>query len=50
MLVKKEKKVVLTPFSDFVRNAKSREKKRIYAKVLEEAINKQNEIIAKVAN
>lgn len=34
-------------FSDFIRNAKSGEKKRVYKRVLIEASRKQNEVIAK---
>lgn len=33
------------PFADFIRNAKSEEKKRVYSEVLIEATKKQNEII-----
>ncbi|NMZ78512.1 MULTISPECIES: hypothetical protein [Pseudomonas] len=31
-----------SPFADFIRNAKSRQKKRIYSEVLEEATKQQN--------
>ncbi|WP_369744010.1 hypothetical protein AB8S08_05320 [Pseudidiomarina sp. PP-1MA] len=31
--------------SEFVRNAKSREKKRVYARVIDKAIEAQNEVI-----
>ena len=34
-------------FSDFIRNAKAGEKKRVYKRVLIEASRKQNEVIAK---
>lgn len=34
-----------TPFSDFIRNAKSAEKKRVYARVLKKAAEKQNKVI-----
>lgn len=37
-----------TPFADFFRTAPSRQKKRVYAQVLEEATNKQKEQIARV--
>jgi hypothetical protein len=36
-----------TPFSDFFRNASSREKKRIYAGVLKRATERQENIIQK---
>lgn len=36
-----------TPFSDFIRNASSREKKRVYADVLKKATDRQLEIISK---
>lgn len=48
MSIHKEKKAVLTPFADFVINAKSREKKRIYKRVLEAATKKQNELIGRI--
>lgn len=38
------------PFAEFIRNAKSDEKKRIYSAVLTEATKRQNEIIAQVKN
>ncbi|WP_323150390.1 hypothetical protein, partial [Pseudomonas oryzihabitans] len=38
------------PFAEFIRNAKSDEKKRIYSVVLTEATKRQNEIIAQVKN
>jgi hypothetical protein len=37
-----------TAFSDFIRNAPSAEKKRIYSKVLRRASESQNEVIARV--
>ncbi|KPY35460.1 MULTISPECIES: hypothetical protein [Pseudomonas syringae group] len=37
-------------FAEFIRNAKSDEKKRIYSAVLTEATKRQNEIIAQVKN
>lgn len=39
------KKVASTPFSDFIRNASSGEKKRVYADVLEKATQRQREQI-----
>lgn len=35
-----------TAFSDFIRNASSRQKKRVYATVLEKSTDKQNELLA----
>lgn len=46
-----KKKVVAdvsSPFSDFIRNASSREKKRIYADVLEKAAEMQNNVVKRV--
>lgn len=40
-------KVVSTPFSDFIRNASSREKKRVYARVLDGASKRQRKLIEK---
>jgi hypothetical protein len=34
-----------SPFADFIRNAKSEEKKRVYGEVLIEATKKQNEVM-----
>ncbi|MGU9853086.1 hypothetical protein ACU680_20135 [Pseudomonas koreensis] len=34
-----------SPFADFIRNAKSEEKKRIYSEVLSEATKKQNQLM-----
>ncbi|MDI2144113.1 MULTISPECIES: hypothetical protein [unclassified Pseudomonas] len=34
-----------SPFADFIRNAKSEEKKRVYSEVLTEATKKQNEVM-----
>ncbi|WLH36998.1 hypothetical protein PSH79_06805 [Pseudomonas sp. FP2196] len=34
-----------SPFADFIRNAKSEEKKRVYSEVLIEATKKQNEVV-----
>lgn len=39
------KTVKSTPFSDFIRDAKSAEKKRVYAEVLEKATERQNAVI-----
>jgi hypothetical protein len=37
-----------TPFSEFIRNASSEQKKRVYSKVLKRASEQQNEILARV--
>jgi len=42
----KLKIVASTPFSDFIRNASSAEKKRVYAKVMKKATEHQNRILA----
>ncbi len=34
-----------SPFADFIRNAKSEEKKRVYNTVLTEATKRQNEVL-----
>jgi hypothetical protein len=39
-----------TPFSDFIRNAPSREKKKVYATVLRRASESQNKVIERVRN
>lgn len=46
-LFKKTKRVESTPFSDFIRNAKAAEKKRVYTVVLEKATERQNALILK---
>jgi hypothetical protein len=46
-LFKKPKLVESTPFSDFIRNAKAAEKKRVYTAVLERATERQNAFIRK---
>lgn len=40
-LIRSQPKVASTAFSDFIRNASSKEKKRVYAKVLEGASERQ---------
>jgi len=40
-------KVKTTPFSDFIRNASSREKKRVYSLVLKKASKRQNDLVEK---
>jgi len=47
LMITKRRKVKSTAFSDFVRNASSREKRKFFAKVIEEATQKQKEVIAK---
>ena len=46
---RKPKAVASTPFSEFIRNASSREKKRVYKLVLEKASESQNRILAQAA-
>ena len=36
----------VTPFSEFIRNASSAEKKRVYKRVLEKASESQNRVLA----
>ena len=36
-----------SPFADFIRNAKSKEKKRVYTEVLTEATKQQNLVMIK---
>jgi len=45
----KPKAVTSTPFSEFIRNASSAEKKRIYKRVLEKAAESQNRVLARAA-
>lgn len=46
MLWKPKKKLLpSTPFSEFIRNASSREKKKIYLDVLKKASDSQREVI-----
>ena len=47
-LFSKPKPVVSTRFSDFIRNASSEEKKRVYTEVLKKASDRQNALV--VAN
>ena len=44
---KSAKKMKTTPFSDFIRNASSREKKRVYSHVLNNASKRQNDVVEK---
>ncbi len=48
-LKRKTKTVASTPFSEFIRNASSAEKKRVYKRVLEKASESQNLVLAKTA-
>lgn len=41
----KVKCVVSTPFSDFIRNASSAEKKRVYTAVMKKAMARQNAML-----
>lgn len=47
---RKPKVIDSTPFSDFIRNASSAEKKRVYKRVLEKASESQNRVLARGAN
>jgi len=46
MLSSKREKVDSTPFSDFVRNASSREKRKFFDKVIRESVEEQRKMIA----
>lgn len=46
-MITKRRKVKSTAFSDFVRNASFREKRKFFTKIIEEATQKQKEVIAK---
>ena len=49
MFFKRKLKVVAsTPFSEFIRNASSAEKKRVYKQVLEKATERQNQVLARI--
>ena len=45
----KPKLLSSTPFSDFIRNASSAEKKRVYKQVLKKATERQNRLLARAA-
>lgn len=45
MTLFKPKRVSSTPFSEFIRNAPSQEKKRVYTHVLKKASESQREVI-----
>ncbi len=42
---RRARKGAKSPFADFIRNAKSEEKKRVYNTVLTEATKRQNEVL-----
>lgn len=46
---KKPKKVASTPFSDFIRNASSADKKKVYKVVLEKATARQQNVLKAAA-
>ncbi len=39
-----------SPFSEFIRNAKPSEKKKVYRRVLEKATERQKEVLRKAAS
>ncbi len=45
----KPKKVVSTPMSNFIRNASSAEKNKVYKRVLKKASERQNHLVERVA-
>lgn len=45
----KKKPLASTPFSDFIRNAKSAEKKRVYEEVLKKATESQKRVMERAA-
>jgi len=47
---RKPKPASSTPFSEFIRNASSREKKRVYKQVLEKATESQNRLLSRIAS
>ena len=48
-LSSKPKKVATTPFSEFIRNASSAEKKKVYKVVLERATIRQQRVLREAA-
>lgn len=42
----KTKPLASTPFSDFIRNASSAEKKKVYSEVMKKATERQNAVLA----
>ena len=49
MFKKKQQVVESTPFSDFIRNASSAERKRVYGRVLKKASERQNRLVEEVS-
>ena len=48
-LSSKPKKVASTPFSEFIRNASSAQKKKVYKVVLERATERQKRVLREAA-
>ncbi|MDX1366501.1 hypothetical protein [Pseudomonas sp.] len=48
--ITKVKTVPSTPFADFIRNASSGEKKRVYERVLKKATERQNRVLVEAAS
>ena len=48
-LIFKPKPLPSTPFSEFIRNASSAEKKRVYTKVLRKATERQRAVLSRLA-
>ncbi|MGV8921236.1 MAG: hypothetical protein ACOH2R_26255 [Pseudomonas sp.] len=46
MIKSDSKKGVQSPFAEFIRNAKSDEKKRVYSTVITEATKQQNQVMS----
>ncbi len=46
---RKPKPATSTPLSEFIRNASSREKKRVYKQVLERASESQNRVLSRIS-
>ena len=46
---RKPKEIASTPFSEFIRNASSAEKERVYKRVLEKASESQNLVLTRAA-
>lgn len=49
MLKKSPPVVESTPFSDFIRNASSAERKRVYGRVLKRASERQNRLVGEAS-
>lgn len=50
MISQKSKKVASTPFSDFIRNANSKQRKRVYNEVIKQSVETQNELVKRVSS